>query len=688
MKSKRFIILGLSIMLSLTMKAQEIREITLKKPGKLENSIKKKELNEITKLRVVGPVNCEDITFFSKLNNLKYLDLREIEFDSKNKHNQNECKEDPTCFDFHNASALDEFYAPIKGFDEIEGISANRIHIPFGMSYSGYCLALYIEGNTNQAISEKYNVHTWNNKAYITVDNKSVATQVYDSSNSPLVVIKETGEYLVRKWPFDKISREDFKKISFIEEKAFDYVSLPDTIEFSGNLKKLPPDIFRNAYVGKRIQVLINNGLKEIGSGAFCNNVTEEYYNYKNNSMSNKDVNFVKIIKIPSSVEKFDGNSCIDTIEIESKTPPQWLQNHKRSETIYLIPEGTYKSYFATNPNLNYYYRNPKGSYNINVPQGNSILSYITLEELVNADSLTITGILLEDDFKMLRKAKYLRYLDISNCITDYNPEKYEKWNRERQVVSAIFGAISQKLDDSYNDYSIGTIEYNVNKSIADAISEAYSKGKVEKKCLIPEYALEDMQQLTHVKLPILATSIGEAAFRRCKNLKTVELPPFLTVIDEAAFLDCESLRNIEFPNTIRQINFVAFMNCNSLTKVEFPAMTNTVEMQRWVFSLCTNLTELVLPEGLKTVADPVMKSYNVRKIVIPSTCTYYSLDSRKNDKHEPVPCELHFKCATPPDGSLYYFTEEAPIKVYIPKGTMTKYMSKDYGTNINYIEE
>jgi hypothetical protein len=676
MKSKRFIILGLSIMLSLTMKAQEIREITLKKSGKLEKTIKEKERDGITKLKVIGLVNCEDITFISKLRNLKYLDLREIEFDAKNKHNHKDCIDNPTSFKIHNINGypitinLAEFYAPLKGFDNLNNVNAMRIHIPYGMSFSGECPYLFVEGDANQAISDTFHISIReHSNAWTTVDNKSVATQVYNSSNSSVVVIKETGEFLVRKWPAKKISREELKKVSLLEEGAFGYgldaVSLPDTIELSENLEKLPPNVFFRNKDRFNPLVIINNGLKEIGKGAFQ----------------------LKKIKVPSSVEKFDGTSYLDTIEIESKTPPQWLHNIENSKTIFIIPDGTSKSYYAYNPNLNYIDLDPNGSYNINVPQGNSILSYITLEELLSADSLTITGILFEDDFKMLRKAKSLRYLDISNCVTDYSPETYEKMNTERQVVSAIFGAISQQLDNNYNDYKIGTTDYKVNKAIADYISEAYSKGKVEKKCLVPYEALEDMTQLTHIKLPILATSIGKNAFSGCKNLKTVELPPFLTVIASAAFFNCESLRNIEIPKTIKRIGACAFENCNSLTKVEFPAETIINEIEGRAFSSCNNLTEIILPEGLKDVQNPVSDSPNVKKIVIPSTCTKFRFSYRQHEQ-KPVPCELHFKCATPPEGHLSELTSEAPITLYVPKGTITKYMSKNYGKIKNYIEE
>lgn len=57
--------------------AQTITTVTNEKVGKLSSVIKKKDVLDITKLKISGTMNSEDFAYLGSMNNLEYLDLRD-----------------------------------------------------------------------------------------------------------------------------------------------------------------------------------------------------------------------------------------------------------------------------------------------------------------------------------------------------------------------------------------------------------------------------------------------------------------------------------------------------------------------------------------------------------------------------------------------------------------------------------
>ena len=58
--------------------AQTITTVTNEKVGKLSSVIKKKDVLDITKLKISGTMNSEDFAYLGSMNNLEYLDLRDV----------------------------------------------------------------------------------------------------------------------------------------------------------------------------------------------------------------------------------------------------------------------------------------------------------------------------------------------------------------------------------------------------------------------------------------------------------------------------------------------------------------------------------------------------------------------------------------------------------------------------------
>ena len=69
--------------------------------------------------------------------------------------------------------------------------------------------------------------------------------------------------------------------------------------------------------------------------------------------------------------------------------------------------------------------------------------------------------------------------------------------------------------------------------------------------------------------LPV--TSIGESAFRKCRNLTSITIPEGVTNIGNWAFSRCSSLTSIAIPESVTSIGDYAFSGCRSLTSITIP---------------------------------------------------------------------------------------------------------------------
>ena len=728
MRNKRLVTLCIAAISFIGLYAQEITEINVEKPGKLMKQVKK-ELTNIKKLKLSGTVNCEDLITVGEMPNLEYLDLRDMSFAKDDKHNDGDCmRHNDVLFLHGHLSSLKVLYTPLSGFKELKYKNYPHpriVYLPVGMSYEEKVDTLYITGSpsgnesSDEEIAKKLGIQgdpvyvkgilaemrkdpemkknldqlkktgintSTNFYASFLIFQKKAAADLFDfNSISSSVILVEENQWLhVNKWVGNSITKEQFKKIDSFNPKDYGYgffrdVKLPNEIELSARITSLPAHYFEKHDEIKSI--ILPEGLIEIGEKSIPGSVTR--------------------IKIPATVKSVKYLD-VDTIELVTQMPPEWLKNYwswfrrgdKKPKHHFVIPDGTLKEYYAFKDDLDYIDNAPGGSYTINVPKGNTILSYISLNDLLMADSLTVSGVLYEQDFSFIKKAKKLKYLDISQCYTTYSEEYMKELEQKDQVMAAIFNAISAQLDNQYQDYQIGTTDYKINKVIADEIAKVYSQGySKDKMCVIPHKALEDMKSLEYVKLPILVTRIGPMAFSACSNLKIVEFPPYLTQIGKQAFEFCHKLKDFELPKTVNWIQSKAFYNCNNLTKFVFPDVRKFDEFsyEDDILSACISLEEIVYSEGMKKIPTTGYKCYSLRKVTIPSTATQINIQDRNWGEYKGVPCEFHIKATTPPsfytDNYSYEHDWGDNATLFIPKGTITAYMTK-YGTRLKYVEE
>ena len=69
--------------------------------------------------------------------------------------------------------------------------------------------------------------------------------------------------------------------------------------------------------------------------------------------------------------------------------------------------------------------------------------------------------------------------------------------------------------------------------------------------------------------IPNSVTTIGEAAFKQCKELTTINIPNNVTNIEKEAFRSCSGLTFVKVGNGLTTIGDEAFAGCGYMTKVE-----------------------------------------------------------------------------------------------------------------------
>ncbi len=157
---------------------------------------------------------------------------------------------------------------------------------------------------------------------------------------------------------------------------------------------------------------------------------------------------------------------------------------------------------------------------------------------------------------------------------------------------------------------------------------------------IIAQDAFKNCTSLETIVIPSAVSNISEYAFAGCLSLKDIKILSALTVIGHCAFEGCTSLKEISIPST--KIRYGAFKNCTSLENITFlqpvQSMGNHVfEGTAWlnsqpeglvcigtvVYSYTGTDYTVVIPDGMRTIADFAFNNSVVSSVVIPDSMYY-----------------------------------------------------------------
>ena len=217
-----------------------------------------------------------------------------------------------------------------------------------------------------------------------------------------------------------------------------------------------------------------------------------------------------------------------------------------------------------------------------------------------NLESLTIGDKVKTIDDSAFRSCKLLSSIRIPASVESVG--KYAFCNCGNLLSIYIENGNTEwglyALDDCD---ALSSIKIEYHSPTCKELSGLYSKGDLIKEIVIGDEV----------------STIDEKAFYRF-GITEVNIPNNVTTIGEFAFSECNGLKSVIIPANVANVGSGAFSRCSSLTSVT----VNCKNVGDW-FASSDNIEELVLGEGVETIAENVFRNdTKLSTVVLPSTLT------------------------------------------------------------------
>lgn len=141
----------------------------------------------------------------------------------------------------------------------------------------------------------------------------------------------------------------------------------------------------------------------------------------------------------------------------------------------------------------------------------------------------------------------------------------------------------------------------------------------------IPSCLFYNCKNLLEVRLPDNLECIGNKAFYNCDGLTDIALPNSLHIIEGEAFASCDGLRKIIIPEKLQKLNYGAFQGCSNLLEVAYNAISCSVSTSSigLVFGGCP-ITNFNFGDKVDTIPSCLCKGLNdISEIIIPNSVAY-----------------------------------------------------------------
>jgi len=192
--------------------------------------------------------------------------------------------------------------------------------------------------------------------------------------------------------------------------------------------------------------------------------------------------------------------------------------------------------------------------------------------------------------------------------------------------------------------------------------------------------------EMVSVQLPNSVTNIGDWAFSYCTNLVYVSLGDHVTRIGDGTFYSCINLAHIIIPDSVASIGSEAFA-LTALKEIAIPGNVSSIGPMafsytdissvlipgslvdfRGGFSYCPNLTNIVISDGVRNLAQPGFSDcYNLTSVVIGRSVEHISYGVF-------LGCQrlrgVYFK-GNAPSADIHVFDDDSnAIVYYLPRTT------------------
>lgn len=117
----------------------------------------------------------------------------------------------------------------------------------------------------------------------------------------------------------------------------------------------------------------------------------------------------------------------------------------------------------------------------------------------------------------------------------------------------------------------------------------------------IGSYAFMGCTSLRNITLPSTVSVLEEYTFRSCIALESIDLSHIETIGD-SAFIYCSALESVTVSEKLKTIENWAFAQCSALEDISFDRVTALREIGNYVFTGCSMLRSIVIPEGVERI--------------------------------------------------------------------------------------
>lgn len=158
------------------------------------------------------------------------------------------------------------------------------------------------------------------------------------------------------------------------------------------------------------------------------------------------------------------------------------------------------------------------------------------------------------------------------------------------------------------------TAEVTEKNSVTGSVtipSKVKVDGKIYNVVSIGDYAFKNCKDLTGITIPSCVVKIGTGAFAS-SGLTSIEIPSSVTSISLSMLSGCSGLANVKIPSSIKSIGENAFVDCTSLTSLQLPSSVKSIGIM--AFYGCKNL-DLVIDNSEDNVEVAVQAFQNCKSV-------------------------------------------------------------------------
>lgn len=245
--------------------------------------------------------------------------------------------------------------------------------------------------------------------------------------------------------------------------------------------------------------------------------------------------------------------------------------------------------------------------FSFNIEKPGSLNKFITDDNALKIEKLTLSGILYDTDFATINKCKNLRYLDLRNTFPCLSPETIKKNKKSQEALMGLLGlAFEGAAADTKAKFETGQGS-SIEAAYYDALSKKYQElmkadtgksVKADPNCKLPEKAFDGLRFLVAIAYPSQLQTLTNGSLSS-KIIQEVILPSSLIKLN--AHIGSPRLISINIPPTVNEIGGYVF---NGSSRLEELDLRNTqVETIAWSsLYKCPNLTNFY--------GSPVLKSF------------------------------------------------------------------------------